>query len=391
MSLAYYKRRLSFGIPKIAGILLLISFLSVLFSPKVNQSYWMEQMKSVINLGLTFVMIWGSWEVFRRFDRSFWSRLAFGMIAIMLVLLVLEAYTPFKLLSDKFREVFYAGRFIYSSELRDIQFHGGKVRPCLFSQEPSHVAKFFSALVVVWFCTNQARHRYLGAIIFFALGFYLIASPSLLIIPIIIGGVMILKKEQSTAVSFIKVVFIVLGLIVCVIGSPLLLKYPRFAAIINDEDASAIIRLKAPYHIAYEVINDYPYFGVGIGGKENAKDILLSVYSQYQVIKMERFYKVQGAGWGNSFSEIPIFYGIIGGVCFFAVLFVLSGYLLPGYRHIAFMVFCVVFNLDAGIVSFAPWSYSVFIIVGVMKGLEHSGRTKSQNMFNRELEKHEYR
>ena len=98
------------------------------------------------------------------------------------------------------REKIFKGN-LYDADLRDIYFYG-MIRPKLFTEEPSHVAKFYLICLFVWFSLSENKVRYIIMLLFTVLGIVLIRSHLvLIIIPITIIVEAFYRKKVKVVCS----------------------------------------------------------------------------------------------------------------------------------------------------------------------------------------------
>jgi hypothetical protein len=283
-------------------------------------------------------------------------------VVLILVLACLEAYTPFAGVSNAAREVLYAadGQFLYSSDERDMFLHGA-VRPKVFTQEPSHPAKYLAVGIAAWFLVSARRYKGLISMALFLLGAFVLRSPSLIAGPIFVAYFAALGADGEHDVR--KGSARLLALVVCALAFFTLPQWvgmfpgERSTEIAQELDASSIIRLLGPLEIATEIIKEQPFFGVGIGGKEYAWETMLSVYAMFPVMKIERFYLMADAGWGNAFFQFIAYCGIAGGAAFLWWLAGMSRRLIVKDWPSMLFVFFVVFNIDGAFNIVRPWAY----------------------------------
>jgi len=113
-----------------------------------------------------------------RFDRRRLSRIFLLFCLIVLVGCVLEnVASPFRNLSDAFRAKMFASG-VYVADARDQLFYG-RIRPKLFTSEPSAVTFAYTLFAFAWYVLSHARLKlfiYLGLL---AAGYLSMRGPSL--------------------------------------------------------------------------------------------------------------------------------------------------------------------------------------------------------------------
>jgi hypothetical protein len=289
-----------------------------------------------------------------------------AFIILILFGTFLELFTDFKDISDDFRENVFKGN-LYDADLRDIYFYG-MIRPKLFTEEPSHVAKFYILCLFVWFSLSEAKFRYILMFIFTMLGIVMIRSHLILIIiPIsIIVEAFFRKKvrlrlknkynglviDKSFAITIIVVSIIMILFINIIIDK-------RVKQIIQGDDDSFKVRFTGPIIIAVEVLKKYPLWGAGISGKEAIEEIIDNVYYSLDV----KYYSIYSFST-NIIMSYFIYFGLLGGILFGIGLYVFIKRLKIPMIKLTFIIFVMFSQTMGGLVSMRPWGY-LFIISAV--------------------------
>ena len=327
---------------------------------------WIELVQSTLLLVASVVAGLGLFSELRTWNGKALESVLAMTVVIVLVLACLEAYTPFAQVSNAAREVLYAadGQFLYSSDERDMFLHG-TVRPKVFTQEPSHPAKYLAVAITAWFLVSTRRQKLLISFALFTLGAFVLRSPSLIAGPIFVAYFSALGADGESSLK--QASARLCALVFCAASFFTLPNWvglfpgERSAEIAQELDASSIIRLLGPLEIATEILKEQPLFGVGIGGKQYAWETMLDVYALFPVMKIERFYLMADAGWGNAFFQFIAYCGIAGGAAFLWWLAALSKKHIVKDWPSMFFVFFVVFNVDGAFNIVRPWAYFFLI------------------------------
>jgi len=302
----------------------------------------------------------------RTWPRRTLDVLLLSCVSIVLVLGALEAFTAFDRVSISVRETLYSadGQFLYSSDDRDMFFYG-VVRPKIFTQEPSHPAKFLAFGITAWFLISQ-RARTLGTALFlFGVALYVLRSPTLFVGPVLAIFLGVLGGDSRG--SDMRLGLRLAALVLCVVATVTLPSWigivptPRAQDIASGADTSTVIRLVGPIEIAGEILREQPLFGAGIGGKEYAWDALASVYANYPGITSQRFLLVPDSGWGNAFFQFVAYCGVIGSLVFLWWVAQLSKQLIGADWVSMLFAFFLIFNMDGAFNTARPWVYFFLI------------------------------
>ena len=159
--------------------LAVVTFIGIIFSDQMSE-YFYERIKGFLQLFYSIIISLIFYLNIRKWEPRTICYLFLAFVILILFGTFLELFTDFKDVSDDFRENVFKGN-LYDADLRDIYFYG-MIRPKLFTEEPSHVAKFYILCLFVWFSLSEAKYRYILMFIFTMLGIVMIRSHLILII-----------------------------------------------------------------------------------------------------------------------------------------------------------------------------------------------------------------
>lgn len=270
----------------------------------------------------------------------------FQALAFIVVLgCILELYTDFRDWSDSFRTHVFEHNILYNSDFRD-QLVFGKVRPKLFTTEPSYVAIFFLLSMTMWVTLTNATlvpswKYFLLAIT----GSFLIGSPFVLLtalVPMLNYFFLkekgwnlmkfyveegVLKKLLAVSLYSSVLLFVMLGIWHKVeighkaeignkaeIGHEPIAAKNRLEQTLNGSEDSFKIRLTAPPIIARDILSKSPLFGVGLEAKVTLNKTVLGVFKQLGI--QTDYLETNRLGWSvtNNFWLHWIYWGVLGGL-----------------------------------------------------------------------------
>ena len=351
--------------------LAVITFLGIIFSDQMSE-YFFERMKGFVQLFYSMIISFFFFHNLRKWRPGAVCNIFMAFIILILLGTFFEQFTNFKEISDDIREHLFRGN-LYDADLRDIYFYG-MIRPKLFTEEPSHVAKFYLLCLFVWFSLSEAKFRYILMFLFTVLGIVMIRSHLiLLIIPIsFIVEVFFRKKvifkinnkykelaiNKSFAIMMVFVTIIILLSINTIIDK-------RVNQIIQGEDDSFKIRFTGPIIIAVEVLKKYPLWGAGITGKEAIEEIIKKVYYNIDVT----YFSIYSFST-NIIMSYFVYYGYLGAILFGLGFFTLIKRLKIDSKVFLFTCFIIFAQTMGGFVTLRPWGY-FFIIATVSKFSKH--------------------
>jgi hypothetical protein len=212
----------------------------------------------------------------QRWPREKLARLMLGATLAVLAGCVLEIVGLLRPLSDGFRNfVFPAGAV--SSHARDIEIAGFE-RPSLFTSEPSDVAKFLLLSSFGYVALSASRWRHITGLVVCLVAAALTRSPIVvLLLPLqvllLAFGRPLVTEPRLVSRPMKAIVLLLVGVLATVLVATLLAG--RIAQALEGRDSSSTIRIVTPVFIAWETLNDSPWWGAGISGTESIEDSIV--------------------------------------------------------------------------------------------------------------------
>jgi hypothetical protein len=299
------------------------------------------------------------------------ARLFLGFSLFILVGSLLESYAGMNVVSDAVRNKIYDSG-IYDADLRD-QILYGKVRPKLFTSEPSAVTFGYTFFTFAWFMTTLRRQKLLWFLLLLGAGLVAMPGPTLLLSLLLLPPYYLLVLPKTPPIgrfgSGYRVAIILFGGILlavfAVIGATIYAE--RLGQIMNGNDPSFFYRVIGPALVAFGVIQHYPWAGAGLTGEAYIADLVMNIF-----VSSSHF----SAGWRiNKISEVLtnyfwlhwIYLGFVWGA---VILAGLSGWLRM--LGIPSVLFCwlvwIVFGQASG-AYVAPKTWTVLLLAGALSML----------------------
>jgi hypothetical protein len=297
------------------SIVFLVYFASMFFAPKPLE-FFGKRFTGLVQLMYSMVLAYALFLTMTRATRRQMAKVFLGFCLVLVIGCLLETYGGLRPLSDKFRLFFFQG-YIYAADLRDQQLYG-RIRPKLFTSEPSYVTFAYTIFLFAWFMFSEWRWKFWGYLTLVGIGQFAMPGPTLLlslalIVPyeLFLGG-----RVGQTGLNYQRVFKVgVLGLFLAVlfVTLGLTLYGARLRLLSSGEDASFFVRETGPALLARYVAGHYPIGGAGLTSEVVIANQMLSVYEASPA-----FY----AGWSisnpeamltNYFWSHWIYLGIISG------------------------------------------------------------------------------
>jgi hypothetical protein len=195
---------------------------------------------------------------------------------------LLENYAGLRPLSDAVRQRLYEAGVVYDADLRDeILYH--RIRPKLFTSEPSAVTFAYTFYSALWFVISPWRGKLLVYLGLIAIALFVLPGPTLglmllLTVPYLVFLADARPGQRPSATRLIGS----LALSALLIGLAIVLGRTFFAARLdqfaNGDDASFFARFTGPMLVAFNMFRDYPLAGAGLTGEPFIVNNVLNIY-----------------------------------------------------------------------------------------------------------------
>lgn len=333
---------------------------------------WDELSKSLLQMGASIFVFAVIFSLVERMNRLWIARISGVLCILLLVGGFAEQFLGLARVSDVLRSVLYKNVWVYESVDRDMGLFGRR-RPCLFTQEPSHVARFY-ALFLFAFCMSIERHKMLLLTSGVGIGTFAFLSPSVslaagLMISAALCKELFMKRDLAkSAVSRpIRMILVLLGVLLVggsIVAGGLWVFRDRVEAVLQGTEGSTAARLQAPALLVEYVARERPLLGFGIGAKEDVHDVYADILARLTRGNVDYIAANLDAYWSNAYAESWVFMGIFGGVAFWWLV----SMRFRAYRNGAAAFFAlasvVIFNADSAFVGFRVWTYAG-VVLGV--------------------------
>jgi hypothetical protein len=246
-------------------------------------SFLKKRLTGLVQLTYSLVLGYGFFIVAVRYNRDRLGRLFLLFCLFIIVGTALENYTGFRAISDTVREHVY-NFGVYNADARD-QLLYGRIRPKLFTSEPSAVTFAFALFSLLWYLLSTWRWKIVAYVALIAIGYFLMRGPTLLLGLILVGPCEIFQKtprsqgagalSQKAMLGFLSV--ILLALASWAVTS---LYAERFNDIMQGSDPSFFYREIGPALAAFDSIANHPLTGIGLTGEDVFGDRLVQIFSQ---------------------------------------------------------------------------------------------------------------
>ncbi|MBN9541281.1 MAG: hypothetical protein IKE60_21050 [Reyranella sp.] len=317
-----WRRRDDMQPKHIAGLLgvLALSLAWIFLATDLN--YLSKRFTGLVQFTYSLVIGYGFFLTIIRAGRRQFANILLGFCLFIIIGCLLENYGGLRAVSDKVREKIYDAGIVYDADLRD-QLLYGRIRPKLFTSEPSAVTFAYTYYCSVWLLVSPWRWKlpvYCGLV---GLAMVVLPGPTLVLMLLLAIPYLVLlsgsqrRRSPVRMAGMIALSVILLGVTI-VVGQTLFAN--RLAELARGEDASFFYRFTGPMLVAFDIFRHYPLAGSGLTGETFITDNVMNVYMNSP--SFQAAWKIPRIGdvLTNYFWLHWIYLGLIGGVVIIAAI-----------------------------------------------------------------------
>jgi len=275
-----WRRRNEIRQSHLAGLLLvlLVYLGSILSADDIN---WLgKRTTGLLQLTYSLVIAYGMFLTLIRADRSQIAAILLTFCLFIITGCALETWGGLRPVSDFVRGKLYNTAYVYDADLRDEMLYG-RVRPKLFTSEPSAVTFAYTHCCAVWLAVSAWRYKYLAYVGLLGLAIVVLPGPTLMLmlllatpyVMFLAGG----ERRTSPSRMIGALVISCLVVVVAYVGGQMLFA-ERLHALQAGKDASFFYRFTGPMLVAFDMFKHHPWAGSGLTGEPYIADRVLDVF-----------------------------------------------------------------------------------------------------------------
>ena len=279
-----WRRRDDIEAPAFVGLLLVVlCYLGSILSAD-NLAFLGKRFTGLIQLTYSLVIGYALFLTVLHAEREQIARVLLGFCLFMLIGCLLETYSgSMRALSDAVRLKLYSAG-IYDADLRDLLLYG-KIRPRLFTSEPSAVTFAFTLYSFAWFVVSRWRIRLYVYLALLAASLLAIPGPTSLLGLVMLGPYYVFLAGRTAEGGGLRVgrlvgatVFSLLLLVAAaVIGKTLFAE--RLHDIMVGDDPSFFYRVVGPALTGIDVLRHHPWAGAGLTSEQYIAREVINAFS----------------------------------------------------------------------------------------------------------------
>jgi hypothetical protein len=276
-----WRRRHDIRHDHLAGLLLVLLLYLGSAVSAFNITYVGKRFTGLVQITYSLVIGYGLFLTLIRAERRQIASILLSFCLAIIVGCVLESWGGLRPISDSFRSAVYEAGVVYDSDRRDEILYG-RVRPKLFTSEPSAVTFAYTLMGSMWLVVSPWRLKLLAYAGLLGLGLIVLPGPTLVLmmllaVPYFIflsGGA---QHASPTRLASAIVLSCLVVLAAVSIGQAVFAE--RLHEISAGKDASFFYRFTGPMLVAFEMFRLHPWAGAGLTSEPHIADQVMNVYS----------------------------------------------------------------------------------------------------------------
>jgi hypothetical protein len=278
--LLLWKRRNDLQSRQLAGLLLVLAlYLGSIFSA-TDITFLGKRFTGLLQLTYSLVIGYAVFLTMVEADRRQIAGVLLTFCLCIIAGCILEEHTGLRAVSDRVREHLYNAGQVYAADRRDEILYG-RIRPKLFTSEPSAVTFVYTQYSALWLVISRSRLKFPIFAGLVGLALVVLPGPTLILMILLAIPYVIFLADGERRGSATRLVGAV-ALSGVVLAAAVVLGQTLFAARIHQfqagQDASFFYRFTGPMLVAFDMFRHHPWAGSGLTGEPYIADQVMNVY-----------------------------------------------------------------------------------------------------------------
>lgn len=355
-----WRRRDDITSPQLCGLMavMLVYLLSILSA--TDYGFLAKRFTGLVQLVYSLVISYALFLTLRRAGRDQLATLFLTLCLLIVVGCALEPSTPLREISDAVRNQIYSFG-VYASDLRDELLYG-KVRPKLFTSEPSAVTFAYTLFAFAWLIVSRWRWKLAGYLGLLVAGLATMPGPTLLLLLPLLGLFYLgpagpdQRPDSSRLDRWVKAgALSSVGLAVFALLASSVYG-ERLGQISGGQDPSFFYRVIGPALTAFDTIGCHPLGGAGLTGEAFIGADMLNVFVRSPQFSAAWKFDRPAEVLTNYFWLHWIYLGLGWGFIAFAAMTVWLRTLAPGDALFSWLAWAVLGQASGAYVGPKTWT-----------------------------------
>ena len=279
--LMLWRRRDRIQPAHLSGLLIVVALYLGSVLAAADLSFLGKRFTGLVQLVYSLVIAYAMFLTLVDAERDQIATILLVFCLVMIVGCLLETYGGLRPISDKVREHLYDPRVVYDGDRRDEILYG-RIRPKLFTSEPSAVTFAYTHYASAWLVISRWRYKLAAYAGLIGLALFVLPGPTLVLMMLLAVPYLIFLAgarpghPQATRMIGAAALSSVVVLLAFVLGTTFFAA--RLAQMQHGDDASFFYRFTGPMLVAFDMFRHHAWAGSGLTGEPYIADRVLTVY-----------------------------------------------------------------------------------------------------------------
>ena len=277
-----WRRRDQINSRHFAGLLAVVTVYLFSILAATNYNFLNKRFTGLLQLTYSLVIAYAMFLTMVHGERRQIANILLGFCIFIIVGCLLETYAGLRPISDAVRGKLYDVTQVYDADLRDRILYG-RIRPKLFTSEPSAVTFSYTQYSALWLVLSTWRWKLPVFLCIMAMALFVLPGPTLVLMLLLTVPYLIflagMKPGRRPSVSRLVGS---LALSVLLVALMIVLGQTFYAARLDQlargEDASFFGRFTGPMLVAFDMLRNYSWAGAGLTGEPYIADRVMNVF-----------------------------------------------------------------------------------------------------------------
>lgn len=265
----------------LAGLLVVIVLYLGSVMAASDVSFLSKRFTGLVQLTYSLVIAYAMFLTLVEAERDQIAKVLLAFCLCIIAGCLLETYGGLRPISDRVRELLYDPGVVYDSDRRDEILYG-RIRPKLFTSEPSAVTFAYTHCASVWLVVSRWRFKFVAYAGLIGLALVVLPGPTLVLMMLLAVPYLIFLagaqpgRPQLTRLIGAAALSSLVVMVAFVLGTTLFAA--RIAEMRHGDDASFFYRFTGPMLVAFDMFRHHPWAGSGLTGEPYIANEVLTVY-----------------------------------------------------------------------------------------------------------------
>jgi hypothetical protein len=280
--LMLWRRRDQINPRHFAGLLAVVTVYLFSILAATNYAFLNKRFTGLLQLTYSLVIAYAMFLTMVHGERRQIANILLGFCIFIILGCLLETYAGLRPISNAVRGKLYDVSIIYDADLRDMLLYG-RIRPKLFTSEPSAVTFSYTQYSALWLVLSTWRWKLPVFFCMMAMALFVLPGPTLVLmllltVPYLIFLAGMQPGRRPSASRLIGSLALSVFLVAMMIALGQIFFAARLDQLARGEDASFFGRFTGPMLVAFDMLQNYAWAGAGLTGETFIADRVMNVY-----------------------------------------------------------------------------------------------------------------